>query len=94
MDEIADDMHFVLADGVEITEVPDGRVIYQHGRERVHFLNPTAVVVLELCGQNFPVSRIERFLTDAYDLKEPPGEAVRACIRSLLKEELVRPSTP
>src|SRR5688500_8698161 len=37
--EIESDMVFIPVEGVEITEVPDGRVIYQNGRERVHFLN-------------------------------------------------------
>jgi hypothetical protein len=85
-------MVFTPVEGVEITEVPDGRVIYQTDRERVHFLNPTAVVVLELCGQKFSVAQIEAFLKDAYDLTEDPAASVRDCIRSLLSEQLLRPS--
>ena len=44
--EISDDMTFSPTEGLEISEVPDGRVIYQAANERVHYFNPTAVVVL------------------------------------------------
>jgi hypothetical protein len=94
MDSIEADMVFAPVDGLELTDVPDGRVVYQADRERVHFLNPTAVIVFELCGEKLSVGAIESFLKDAYDLGETPSAAVRECIGSLLSEKLLRPSTP
>ncbi|MDR3471341.1 MAG: hypothetical protein P4M09_06585 [Devosia sp.] len=94
MDSIAADMVFAPVDGLELTDVPDGRVVYQADRERVHFLNPTAVIVFELCGEKLSVGAIETFLKDAFDLSEVPATGVRDCIRSLLDEKLLRPLTP
>ena len=91
---ITDDMKFTPADGLEISEVPDGRVIYQAAKERVHYFNPTAVVVFELCGAGYGVGEIGTFLKDAYGLDAEPKAEVIACIESLTKEDLLRPSNP
>ena len=74
--------------------MPDGRVVYEAAKERVHYFNPTAVVVFELCGMGHSVAQIEKFLMDAYDLASPPTEVVRECIQSLLNEGLLRSSLP
>lgn len=92
--EISDDMTFSPTEGLEISEVPDGRVIYQAASERVHYFNPTAVVVFELCGLGHSVAEIGAFLKDAYGLAAEPAAEVRQCIEALLKENLLRPSTP
>ena len=44
---------------LEINQVPDGYVIYQADRDRVHFLNSTAAAVLELLRQR-PFTRGDR----------------------------------
>jgi hypothetical protein len=82
-------------EGLEVTHVPDGAMVYQNDRERVHYLNPTALVVYELCGLNKTTEEIETFLGDAFDLSETPAEAVRHCLASLLEEGLIvcRPSS-
>ncbi|MEQ1770379.1 MAG: hypothetical protein ABL879_11120 [Devosia sp.] len=85
-------LSFKPIEGLEVSEVPDGRVIYQTARERVHFLNPTAVVVFELCGMSQTVGQIEDFLKDSYDLPEAPVTEVAQCLRSLLDEDLIRPT--
>jgi Coenzyme PQQ synthesis protein D (PqqD) len=91
MTEITDDMVFVPAQGLEVSEVPDGRVIYQPAREKVHYMNPTAVVVFEFCDMKRPVGEIVAFLKMAYQLPNLPAAEVRECIASLLKEDLLRP---
>ena len=90
--DITDDMRFVPAEGVEITDVPDGRVIYDKTNDRVHFLNSTAVVVFELCDMGRGVGDIVAFLADAYGLAEPPREAVAECLTTMLNERLIQPS--
>ena len=92
--DIADDMTFTPMEGLEISEVPDGRVIYQAANERVHYFNPTAVVVFELCGLGRTVTQIGAFLKDAYGLEAEPTAEVRQCITALVRENLLRPSTP
>jgi len=91
--DIADDMKFLPTEGLEISEVPDGRVIYQAANERVHYFNPTAVVVFELCTMGHTVAEIAAFLKDAYGLASEPSSEVRQCIEALVKENLLRPST-
>ena len=96
MVKLADDLNmvFVPTDGIEVSDVPDGRVIYQASMERVHYLNPTAVIVLEFCQMKRPVADIVEFLQAAYQLPNPPTAEVRDCIKSLLKEGLLRPLNP
>ena len=81
---------YVKADGHEFNPVPDGYVIYQSGRDRVHFLNPTAVIVYELCDGRHSVEQIGRFLQEAYVLPAAPVAEVEACLANLLDEEIVR----
>ena len=89
MDRLPDDAVFVAEAGNEIKVVPDGGMIYQPSRERVHYLNPTALVVYELSIAGRTIKEIESFVGDAYGLAEPPAEAVRNCLELLLKEGLI-----
>jgi hypothetical protein len=84
---------FASEPGVEVSEVPDGYVIYQAGRDRVHFLNPTAVAVYELCAEGMTVGEIEQYLQDKLGLQVAPGAMVEECIRQLLSEALIREGT-
>lgn len=89
MTEITADTMFRAVEGIEVNRVPDGAMVYQNDRERVHFLNPTALVVYELCGLNKTAGEIEAFLAGAFGLATSPTEAVRECLVSLLDEGLV-----
>lgn len=93
MDQISLDGRFEQVEGLEITDVPDGRVVYQASRDKVHYLNPTAIIVLELCGSGQSADEIASFLQDAYNLSEPPIESVHTCMQSLLTEGLLRRAT-
>jgi len=88
-DDISGSDRFVQSSELEITEVPDGAMIYQKLRERVHYLNPTAVIVFELCGMNKTVDEVAAFIANSFDLSVPPAEAVRTCVHSLLDEGLI-----
>ena len=91
---ISDDQVYFPVAGLEISEVPDGRVIYQSDTQRVHYLNPTALVVFELCADRLTVGAIATFLRDAYQLPAPAAAEVRSCIEALIKENVVRLWTP
>lgn len=74
--------------GLEINECTDGYVIYQNEQDKVHFLNHTAVVVLELCtGQN-TAADIAQALAEAYGLETPPLAEVNAALETLVAEGL------
>lgn len=85
---------FEIVEGLEITDVPDGRVVYQASCQKVHYLNPTAVVVLELISSGKTAGEAATFLKEVYSLTEPPLDATHTCIESLVKEGLLRPSNP
>jgi hypothetical protein len=73
----------------EIREFEDAFMIYQPERDRVHYLNRTAVLILELCtGENTP-ARIAEILKTTYGLDVSPEREVRQAIRNLIDEELV-----
>jgi hypothetical protein len=76
-------------EGVEISEVADGLVVYQDAPERVHYLNHTAAVVYELCNGAHTEEEIAQLLRDAYGLDEPPVEEVRSCLEVLRREGVV-----
>ena len=78
-----------LVSGIEINKVADGYIVYQPSRDRVHYLNHTATIVLELCnGQNSP-SEIAGLLQSAYDLPQAPESEVATCLQQLRSEGLV-----
>ena len=81
-------------EGLDCNEVPDGYVIYDEAHEKVHFLNPTAAAVLELCDGERDLNAIAAALQDAFDLPASPTADVAACFASLLSQGLVRPCSP
>lgn len=93
MDVIQPDSLFEATEAFEVTEVPDGRVVYQASREKVHYLNPSAVVVLELSVSGKTPAEITAFLKEAYDLTDAPSDSVDSCIRSFVSEGLLRLAT-
>jgi hypothetical protein len=79
------------AAGLDISELPDGYVIYQSAADRVHYLNGTAVLVFEMCDGTVRAERIPALLKDAYDLPAPPTSEVEQCLTRFLDEGLLRP---
>ncbi len=56
---------FELGTGQELTPVPDGYMIYKSTTEKVHYLNPTASILYELCGAGYSIERMGGFLKQA-----------------------------
>jgi len=77
------------SDGLEIDEVEDGFVVYQQDRARVHYLNPTAKLILELCDGTLTAAQIAGLLEEAYRLPQAPVEAVGDALAQLETEGLV-----
>ena len=90
-DAFEDGQTFQVREGQELTQVPDGYVIYQSETERVHYLNPTAAIVYELCGDRYSVEQISAFLRQAFALEGDPAPMVRDCLSSLMAEGLIGP---
>ena len=77
-------------DGLEINPVEDGFMIYQPEKDRVHYLNHTAVLVLELCnGRNSP-TKIAEVVRAAYGVSEPLEKEVNEILAKMQDEGLVQ----
>jgi hypothetical protein len=79
----------VQVDDLETNFVGDGYVVYHPAQDRMHSLNHTAAVVLELCTGANDQSEIARLLQDVYELPEPPEEDIRLCLETLFDEGLI-----
>jgi hypothetical protein len=77
------------AEGIEISEVADGFVIYDPKQDRVHYLNQTAAVILELCNGQLTADELAALIQEAYGLPEPPAEEVADCVQRLIEEGLI-----
>jgi hypothetical protein len=92
MDGVApEDAKYVRADGLEVNRMPDGYVVYQPERDKVHYLNPSAAMIFELCGEKTTFGAITTYLQEAYALSAPPVGEVRACLAELVAEGIIRP---
>jgi hypothetical protein len=90
MSEHDDGARYTQADGLEITHMPDGWVIYHLETDRVHFLNATAALVFELCNGRHTVTEIAGILSAAYELSTPTIDDVQTCVSNLVAESLVK----
>lgn len=78
------------SDGLEIDEVEDGFVIYQPDRARVHYLNPSAKLILELCDGTLTVAQIAGLIEEAFGLPDAPRQEVDDALAKLETEGLVQ----
>jgi hypothetical protein len=79
----------ITGSGIETNEVADGYIVYQPTADRVHYLNHTAAILLELCNGKNQVADMPELLRLAFDLSSPPVEEVRDCLDQLIKEGLI-----
>jgi coenzyme PQQ synthesis protein D (PqqD) len=83
------DMRPERASGIEVREVTDGYVAYDSSRDRLHFLNLTATLLLESCDGNLRARELAELLAAAFRLEEPPLGEVEVCLARLLDEGLL-----
>ncbi|WP_082552468.1 PqqD family protein [Methylobacterium sp. Leaf456] len=84
------DTLFEQTSALETLEAGDGYVLYDELRDRVHFLNPTAAIVYELCKGGSSLTDIAGELSDGFGLDAPPLDEVEQCLESLEAEHLIR----
>jgi hypothetical protein len=78
-----------LIKGLQITAAASGYIVYDHGRERVHYLNHTAGVVMDLCTGDNSTSEIVGLVKQAFALPRKPTREVAAVLKQLSAEGLV-----
>lgn len=86
-----EDTKYVRAEGLEVNRMPDGYVVYQPERDKVHYLNPSAAMIFELCSETTTFAAITEYLQEAYALSAPPVSEVQACLEEFVAEGIIRP---
>lgn len=76
-------------EGLDLREVPDGYVVYSRALDKIHFLNPTAAIVLELCDGTRSLDAVSAALQELFVLPKPPKADVAECLRNLCRDGLV-----
>ena len=79
----------VKKDGLEIHQVDSQFVIYEAGSDVVHYLNPTAALVLDFCDGGHDAAAIAAGVQEAYGLPAPPLKEVCDCLATLQTLKLV-----
>ena len=79
------------AENLEVHEVPDGYIIYQTARDKVHYLNKTAAVIFEFCDGNRDAADIVSRVATAFELPARMHDEVKTCLNLLMREELLLP---
>jgi hypothetical protein len=88
------DSRYTRTAELEVNEVPDGYVVYQSSRDRVHFLNPVAAVIFELCNGNHTADDIRAILVEGYELSSFPDRDFETALGNMLSEGLIQPCAP
>jgi hypothetical protein len=76
--------------GLDVNEVKDGLIVYDHVTDRVHYLNATAAIVFTMCDGQHDVSAIASFVAEAFELDDAPVADIDKCISSLVNEGLLQ----
>ena len=76
-------------DGIRLHEVEDGYIFSDAGGERVHHLNSTAVLVIELCTGTNSVTDIVDLVKETYRLPERPEREVLDILAQMTDAGLV-----
>lgn len=75
--------------GLEIQLTDEGAVVEDSTRDRVHFLNPTAALVLSLCDGSLHPEAIVQRVQEVYSLDQPPRDEVNELLRQFIAEGLL-----
>jgi hypothetical protein len=78
-----------IAADLDVNESEDGLIIYVPTTDRVHYLNATASVVLELCDGSRTAEEIAEGVRQLFELELSPVVETKECLARLLREGLV-----
>jgi hypothetical protein len=81
-------------DGLDLTPVDDGFIIYDPAKDRVHYLNHAAALVLILCDGRNSEDDIRALLQRRFQLPASPDQDVAQILAQFLDEGLVVPAEP
>lgn len=76
-------------DGIEINKVPDGSVVYCPVHDKIHYLNLTAAMLLELSDGETSVSEMKQLIKDAFDMDDLPGKEIDETLQEMIDSSLI-----
>jgi len=76
-------------EGLEIHTVADQVAVYDTIADQLHYLNPTAALVLDLCDGSHSTPEIAALVQEAYGLDASPLTEIANCIADLKQTGLV-----
>ena len=76
---------------LDITEMPDGHMLTNNKSGRVHYLNPVATIVFEMCDGAHSAAAIAEFLQRGFSLDNLPIDQVNSCLSTLTDQGLIKP---
>jgi hypothetical protein len=77
------------ASNLDIHEVPDGYIVYQSDRDRVHYLNKTAALIFEFCDGKREPNEVVTLVAEAFELDPSAHDEIRNGLNSLVREGLL-----
>lgn len=91
MEEISAQQRFSRATTVNIVELPDGYMVTDQKSGRVHYLNPVAAIIFELCDGAHRGHEIAELLMREFSLESTPHTQVMSCLETLVSQSLAVP---
>ena len=91
MEEISKLQRFCRVGPLSISEIPDGYMVTDPKTGRVHYLNPVAAIIFELCDERHAASDMAELLKREFALDGLPDTQVASCLATLVGEGLVTP---
>lgn len=83
------DQHPTRRPGFEVHDCSDGFMIHDPAGDHVHFLNHTAVLILEHCDGGRSVEDIAGLVAGIYSLPEPPLAEVESVVADFQARGLI-----
>jgi|ERR1051326_3556365 hypothetical protein len=75
--------------GLEMHPLNDQYVVYDENTDHVHYLNASAALILESCGDMKSVAEIVSLVQDVFALERAPQDEVVRCLRGLMEKQLI-----
>jgi hypothetical protein len=75
---------------LEIIAADEGFVVHDARRQVVHYLNPTAAIVLSLCDGERSASEIAELIGRQFELDDPPQKDVLEILQKLEEQGLLQ----
>jgi hypothetical protein len=77
------------AEGLEVHESRDGLIIYAVHSDEVHYLNPPAALIYELCDGSRTLAEMAALVGAAFELPAPPLDDVKSTVSDFLSKRLL-----